>query len=50
MNSKIKSDLVQTLNPKSHRYVLIDRTQGRILRYHPKKDTPYRGIPIATKE
>jgi hypothetical protein len=43
-------DLIQTLNPVSKRYVLIDRSQGRILRYHPKKNTPYKGVPLATSK
>ena len=49
MPDKEKRDLVQIKNPKSGRYVKIDRTSGRILD-HKKSEGPYKGIPIARKE
>lgn len=43
------SDLVQVLNPKVNRYVLIDKEKGIILE-HKEDEGPYPGIIIATKE
>jgi len=43
-NFKVK-DLVQLLNPKSKRYVLIDRKNGRILAHKSDKE-PYKGIKV----
>jgi|GEM_PF-635344 len=41
-------DLVQVKNPRSDRYVKIDRTEGKIISV--KRTTgPYKGIPIARK-
>jgi len=40
---------VQVFNPKSHTYVKIDRKEGIILSHHPKKDSPYKNIPIVKK-
>jgi len=41
---KVK-DLVQLLNPKSKRYTLIDRENGRILAHKSDKE-PYKGITV----
>ena len=41
---KVK-DLVQLLNPKSKRYTLIDRENGRILA-HKSDSKPYKGITV----
>ena len=43
--AKKGKDLVQLWNPKSKRWVLIDKKVGGILRY--RKSEPYKGIPIA---
>jgi hypothetical protein len=43
-----KRDVVQVQNPKTNRYVKIDRTKGKILS-HKKSDGPYKNIPIARK-
>jgi hypothetical protein len=43
-----KKDIVQVKNPKSDRYVKIDRDAGRIID-HKKSEGPYKGIPIARK-
>lgn len=45
----IKKDIVQTKNPKTERYVKIDRLAGRILA-HKKSPGPYKNIPMAKKE
>lgn len=43
-----KRDVVQTKNPKTGRYVKIDRSAGRILDTK-KSPGKYKGIPIARK-
>jgi hypothetical protein len=43
-----KKDIVQVKNPKTDRYVKIDRDAGKILA-HKKSEGPYKGIPIARK-
>ena len=43
-----KKDVVQVKNPKSDRYVKIDRAEGKIVS-HKKSPGPYKGIPIARK-
>jgi hypothetical protein len=43
-----KRDIVQVKNPRTNRYVKIDRTAGRIIS-HKKSAGPYKGIPIARK-
>jgi len=45
----MNGNIVQTLNPKSQTYVLIDRKEGKIISYHPRKNTPYKNIPILRK-
>ena len=41
-------DIVQVKNPRTGRYVKIDRGEGRILE-HKKSDGPYKGVPVARK-
>ena len=48
MSSK-KKDVVQTRNPKTGRYVKIDRSAGKIVS-HKKSSGPYEGVPIARKK
>jgi len=43
-----RRDIVQVKNPKTGRYVKIDRTAGKIVS-HKKSKGPYKGIPIARK-
>lgn len=40
-----KRDLVQLKNPRSNRYVKVDRAEGRILGYK-KTAGPYKNVPI----
>ena len=44
-----KSDVVQVKNPKTGRYVKIDRSKGRIVA-HKKGPGPYKGVPVARKK
>jgi hypothetical protein len=48
MNKKHK--LAQLLNPVTHTYTLVDVTYGKILKHHPKKNTPYKNVEIINKE
>ena len=49
MNIDKNRDVVQVKNPRSNRYVKIDRSNGRIVSR--KKTTgPYKGIPVARKK
>ena len=43
-----KRDVVQVKNPKTNRYVKIDRDKGQILS-HKKSEGPYKNVPIARK-
>lgn len=43
-----KSDIVQVMNPKTGRYVKINRTEGKIVS-HKKSAGPYKNIPVARK-
>ena len=43
-----KAEIVQIKNPKTERYVMIDRATGRIIKYKKTKG-PYKNIPIARK-
>lgn len=43
-----KHDIVQIKNPRTDRYVKIDRTVGKIIA-HKKSDGPYKGVPVARK-
>ncbi|HKP76247.1 MAG TPA: hypothetical protein VJT67_12035 [Longimicrobiaceae bacterium] len=45
--SKTK-DVVQVKNPRSGKYVKIDRTAGKIIA-HKKSEGPYKGVPVARK-
>ena len=51
MASKKKngSDIVQVKNPRSGKYVKIDRAKGKILD-HKKSEGPYKNIPVARKK
>lgn len=44
-----KKDVVQVKNPKTKRYVKIDRTAGKIVS-HKKSSGPYKGVPVARKK
>ena len=44
--SSRKRDVVQVKNPRSGRYVKIDRGVGRIVS-HKKSSGPYKGVPVA---
>jgi hypothetical protein len=39
-------DLVQTRNPRTDCYVMIDRDEGRIIGHKPSPG-PYKNVPIA---
>ena len=41
-------DLVQLLNPLTHRYMVIDRKNGKILK-HGQTNEPFTNIPIKGK-
>ncbi len=43
-----KHDIIQVLNPRSERYVKIDRTVGVILS-HKQSPGPYKGVPIISQ-
>jgi hypothetical protein len=43
-----KRDIVQVKNPKSDRYVKIDRSAGKIISHKPTEG-PYKGVPVARK-
>lgn len=43
-----KHDIVQVKNPRTDKYVKIDRTVGKIIA-HKKSDGPYKGVPVARK-
>jgi len=44
-----KKGIVQTKNPRTGKYVKIDRNKGRIL--HTKKSAgPYKGVPVIRKK
>jgi hypothetical protein len=43
-----KRDVVQVKNPRSGRYVKIDRSEGKILDYK-KSEGPYKNVPVARK-
>jgi hypothetical protein len=46
--AKTKADVVQVKNPRSGKYVKIDRTHGKIIA-HKKTSGPYKGVPVARK-
>lgn len=43
-----KQGVVQVKNPKTQRYVKIDRNAGKIIS-HKQSSGPYKGIPVARK-
>jgi hypothetical protein len=44
----MKQDLIQLLNPKSQRWVVVNRNEGNIVKYSPTSK-PYKDIPIILK-
>lgn len=44
-----KRDVIQTKNPRSGKYVKIDRDKGKIIG-HKKSEGPYKDIPVARKK
>ena len=44
-----KKKIVQVKNPRTGRYVKIDRSKGRIVSSK-KSSGPYKGIPVAKKK
>jgi len=44
-----KRDVVQVKNPRTNKYVKIDRSEGRIVS-HKKTTGPYKGVPVARKK
>ncbi len=42
-------DVVQVKNPRTERYVKIDRTAGRIIS-HKSSPGPYQNVPVARKK
>ena len=42
-------DVVQVKNPRTERYVKIDRSAGRILS-HKSSPGPYQNVPVARKK
>lgn len=42
-----KHDIVQVRNPKTNRYIKIDRTVGKIIGHKPDEKA-YKDIPIVT--
>jgi hypothetical protein len=47
--SSPKRDVVQVKNPRTNRYVKIDRAKGQIVS-HKKSSGPYKDIPVARKK
>ena len=43
-----RKDIVQTQNPRTGRYVKVDRAQGRILSIK-KSAGPYKDVPVIRK-
>lgn len=44
-----KKDVVQVKNPKTNRYVKIDRSAGKIVSSK-KSNGPYKGVPVARRK
>jgi glutamate dehydrogenase/leucine dehydrogenase len=44
-----KHDVVQVKNPRTNKYVKIDRTEGKIVS-HKKTSGPYKGVPVARRK
>ena len=47
--AKKKRDVIQVKNPRSGKYVKIDRSRGRIIS-HKKSEGPYKNVPVARKK
>jgi len=47
--SKKRRDVVQVKNPKTGRYVKIDRSKGKIVAHKSSKG-PYKNVPVARKK
>ena len=47
--AETKKSVVQVKNPKTQRYVKIDRSAGKIVS-HKRSSGPYKGIPVARKK
>jgi hypothetical protein len=47
--AKTKRNVVQVKNPKTGRYVKINRAAGKIVS-HKKTSGPYKGVPVARKK
>ena len=43
-----RAKIVQTRNPRTNRYIKIDREKGRLVS-EKKSPGPYKGVPIARK-
>lgn len=43
-----KHEIVQVKNPRTGKYVKIDRTEGRIID-HKKSEGQYKNVPVARK-
>jgi hypothetical protein len=41
-----QKNLVQTRNPRTGKFTLIDKAKGEIISHHPRKNTPYKNITI----
>ena len=48
MSKELPHNIIQILNPKTNRYVKINRKTGSIISYKGTKG-PYKGIPIIKK-
>jgi len=46
--AKQKKDIVQTKNPRTGKYVKIDRAAGKIVA-HKSTSGPYKNVPVARK-
>jgi hypothetical protein len=44
-----KTQIVQAKNPRTNKYVKIDRSRGKIVS-HKKSAGPYKGVPVARKK
>lgn len=44
--SNSKKDVIQVKNPKTNRYVKIDRSKGKIIS-HKRSEGPYKNVPVA---
>ena len=44
-----KHEIVQLYNPRSHRYIKVDKTVGGIIGHGKRDGTPYKNIPVVSK-